>query len=142
MKTIMINNFKFIRLSEKGCYFPASIIFCILLVIGGYTQNPVSWSLSGSKAVEARDKFQMSLSANISSGWYFYSLTQPSGGPNATRITVVLEPMFKPAGSIKAPPPKVKFDENFGINTETFAKIQLLQFLSWLPPKCKRETGN
>ena len=94
MKTIMANNFKFIRLLEKGYYITASIIFCLLLVIGCYAQNPVSWFLSAAKPVKAGDELQLRLSASISGVWYLCSLTQPSGGPNATRITVTSEPLL------------------------------------------------
>ena len=100
--------------------FVSSIIFCLALAVGASAQNPVSWSLSATKPVKAGARLEVRLSANISGGWYLYSLTQPAGGPNATRITIVSEPMFKLAGTIKAPPPKVKFDENFGINTESY----------------------
>lgn len=85
--------------------------------------SPVAWSFGAaqSKTINAGGKFEARLSASIGAGWYLYSLTQPPGGPNATRITLASEQFFKTAGSIKAPPPKVKFDENFGINTESYA---------------------
>ncbi len=108
-------------LAEGSTNLVAAIIFCFALVLGAYAQNPVSWSLNSAKSAKGGGKFEARLTANISSGWYLYSLTQPSGGPNATRITVASEQAFKLAGGVKAPPPKVKFDENFGINTETFA---------------------
>ncbi len=100
----------------------ASIIFCLAFVSINYAQNPVSWSLTASsKTVKAGAKLDARLSANVSGGWYLYSLTQPAGGPNATRISIGSEPTFKLAGTIKTPPPKIKFDENFGINTESYA---------------------
>jgi thiol:disulfide interchange protein DsbD len=120
----MANKAKFSNFFAKrgGGRFAASIIFCLALAVAGaYAQNPVSWSLGGAKPVKAGAKFEVRLTADISGGWYLYSLTQPPGGPNATRIAVVSEPTFKTAGAIKAPPPKVKFDENFGINTESYA---------------------
>ena len=121
-ETIMGNRTRFIKLLIKvSGILSGSIIFCLVLAVGACAQNPVSWSLNTTKSVKAGTKFDARLSANISDGWYFYSLTQPAGGPNATRITVASEPTFKLAGSIKAPPPKVKFDENFGINTESYA---------------------
>ena len=106
--------------NRRGKY-AASIIFCFALTVGAYAQNPVSWSLSVTKPGKAGARLEAQLSASISGGWYLYSLTQPAGGPNATRITVASGSTFKLAGIIKAPPPKVKFDENFGINTESYA---------------------
>jgi len=117
----MANRTKFSKLSGKAGKFTALIFFCLAFVAGANAQNPVSWTLNSTKSVKAGAKLEVRLSANISSGWYLYSLTQPAGGPNATRITVASEPTFKLAGTIKAPPPKIKFDENFGINTESYA---------------------
>lgn len=119
----MRNKIKLSKHFIKYCKPAFSVIFCLLFVAGIYGQGPVSWTLnSGSaKSVKAGSKLEVRLSGNIGPGWYIYSLTQPSGGPNAMRITVGSEPRFKLAGAIKAPSPKVKFDENFGINTETYA---------------------
>ncbi|HEX8565808.1 MAG TPA: cytochrome c biogenesis protein CcdA [Pyrinomonadaceae bacterium] len=118
----MRNKAKLFNQSKKYCKLAFSVIFCLLFVAGIYGQGPVAWTLNpgSAKVVKAGSKLEVRLSGNIGSGWYIYSLTQPSGGPNATRITVGSEPTFKLAGTIKAPSPKVKFDENFGINTETY----------------------
>lgn len=109
-----------IFLGNRRGIFAASIIFCLALSVGAYAQNPVSWSLNVTKPGQAGSRIEARLSANIGGDWHLYSLTQPKGGPNATLITVASEPMLKLAGTIKAPPPKVKFDENFGINTESY----------------------
>lgn len=119
--------------------FVASIIFCLALTVGAYAQNPVSWSLGVTKPVKAGAKLDARLSADISGGWHLYSLTQPAGGPNATHITVTSEPMFKLAGTIKAPPPKTKFDENFGINTESYAGS--VTFIIPLQADAEAQTG-
>ncbi|HEX8636693.1 MAG TPA: protein-disulfide reductase DsbD N-terminal domain-containing protein, partial [Pyrinomonadaceae bacterium] len=91
-------------------------------VIGAYSQSsPVTWTLNApAKAVKSGGRFDARLTANIGGGWHLYSLTQPPGGPNATRISAASEPTFKLAGAIKSPKPKVEFDENFGINTESY----------------------
>ena len=118
----MINETSILRFLTKLLGKPLLlIIHCLVFVLGAYAQNPVSWSLNAAKNVKAGAKLDARLSADISGGWYLYSLTQPSGGPNATRITVASEQAFKLASAIKAPSPKVKFDENFGINTESYA---------------------
>jgi len=75
--------------------FVSSIIFCLALAAGASAQNPVSWSLSATKPIKAGARLDVRLSANISGAWYLYSLTQPAGGPNVTRITVSSEPTFK-----------------------------------------------
>lgn len=110
-----------LRLTRGVGTFAASVIFCLAFALQAYAQNPVSWSLQAAQTVKAGARTDVRLTANISGGWHLYSLTQPAGGPNATRINVASEPTFKSAGIIKAPPAKVKFDDNFGINTETYA---------------------
>ena len=104
--------------------FFGAAVFCLALITGANSQSsPVSWTLSSAsaKAVKAGDRFDARLTGSIGGGWHLYSLTQPAGGPNATRISVASEPTLKLSGVIKSPKPKVEFDENFGINTESYA---------------------
>ncbi len=118
MENIQIKIRVFVVLRRELSKLFGVAVFCLAPVIGVYSQSsPVTWTLNtvSAKTVKAGGKFDARLSANISGGWYLYSPTQPPGGPNATRITVASEPTFKLAGTIKAPPPKVKFDENFGM---------------------------
>ncbi len=85
--TIMASKTKFSKLSLSGSgKLAASIIFCIVSVVGTYAQNPVSWSLITTKSVKAGAKLDARLSADISGGWHLYSLSQSADGPNATRI--------------------------------------------------------
>ena len=85
----MINETSILRFLTKLLGKPLLlIIHCLVFVLGAYAQNPVSWSLNAAKNVKAGAKLDARLSADIGGGWYLYSLTQPSGGPNATRITV------------------------------------------------------
>ncbi len=107
---------------EFGKFFGA-LIFCLALFTGAYSQSsPVTWTLNAAsaKTVKAGERFEARLTGSIGGGWHLYSLTQPPGGPNATRISVASEPTFKLSGAIKSPKPKVEFDENFGINTESY----------------------
>ena len=49
-----------------------------------------------------------------------YSITQPSGGPTATVITVPAAQPFRLDGQIIGPPPLTVYDANFEMNTETY----------------------
>ncbi len=60
------------------------------------------------------------LRARIDPGWHLYSLTQPLGGPRATRIEIVGDPPFRLAGPIERPAPDTIPDANFGIMSEVY----------------------
>ena len=93
-----------------------------LLILGAAAkaQEPVKLSLKvPSRAVKAGDKFTAELNVRISTGWHIYSMTQPRGGPFATRITLESDQIFTSAGQISGPKPQTKFDPNFEINAET-----------------------
>ena len=49
-----------------------------------------------------------------------YSITQPSGGPTTTVITVPKTQPFRLDGQISGPPPLTAYDANFEMNTETY----------------------
>ena len=79
----MRNKIKLSKHFIKYCKLASPVIFCLLFVAGIYGQGPVAWTLNpgSAKAVKAVSKLEVRLSGSIGSGWYLYSLTQPSGGP-------------------------------------------------------------
>jgi thiol:disulfide interchange protein DsbD len=84
-------------------------------------EHPAQWNATSSgKALHAGEKFSVKLSATISSGWHMYSITQPSGGPTTTVITVPTAQPFRLDGQITGPPSHVAYDANFEMNTETY----------------------
>lgn len=83
-------------------------------------QNPVSLSINVSPgSIPAGGKGTAKVTASIGGGWYMYSITQGGGGPTPTRVSLDGGP-FK-AGGVSGPKPKVKFDENFQMNTESYS---------------------
>src|SRR6266576_4057514 len=98
-----------------------AVAFVLLsLWISAEAQDPVKLSLKvPSRAVQSGDKFRAELNVKISTGWHIYSLTQPRGGPFATRITLESNQIFTSDGPVSGPKPQTKFDPNFEINTET-----------------------
>jgi len=95
----------------------------IALAATANAQTPVHWSATAaSKSVAPGAKTDVKLLAEIDEGWHIYSLTQGPGGPNPSKITVPGGQPFTIAGDIKASAPDVKFDQNFGIQVETYEK--------------------
>ncbi len=85
--------------------------------------RPVTWALSAPPMPEAAGPGVTGfadLQALIAPGWHLYSMTQPSGGPRATRIEVVDGSVFRLAGSIRRPAPDTIPDANFGIMSEVY----------------------
>ncbi|MGH9613777.1 MAG: protein-disulfide reductase DsbD domain-containing protein, partial [Bryobacteraceae bacterium] len=85
-------------------------------------QDPVQWTLTlDQKSAPPGGKVLAKLTGSIESGWHLYSLTTPSGGPNATTVTLAENPAVA-AVHIYQPKPERKFDPNFQLETETFEK--------------------
>jgi thiol:disulfide interchange protein len=84
-------------------------------------QQKVNWSAKLEPAeVKPGQKAKLLITASIESGWHLYSLTQPAGGPRPTQVTIDEHPAFALDGEVRQPKPKVAFDPNFQLNTETF----------------------
>lgn len=83
--------------------------------------NPVTWSARLEPAeVKPGGRAKLLLTATIEKDWHLYSLTQPAGGPRPTKIALDESVVFTAEGSAQQPKPKVIFDPNFQLNTETF----------------------
>jgi len=86
-------------------------------------QEPVKLALrlpAATGAVAPGATFKAQLVATIEEGWHLYSITQPPGGPIATRITVTKGQVVTLDGKIDGPLPRTVFDANFGMDTELY----------------------
>ena len=99
-----------------------SVIATVALTATAGAQTPVKWTATQVASAVPGGKASVKLSATIDEGWHIYSVTQGPGGPIPTKITVPAGQPIALDGTIKAAPPEVKFDENFGINVETYEK--------------------
>lgn len=101
----------------------------LLLAIGGTASAqqvdppPVTWSLAAPAMRDAPGSSVLGvavLQARIAPGWHLYSMTQPPGGPRATRIEVAAGSALRLAGAIRRPAPDTIPDANFGIMSEVY----------------------
>ncbi len=91
--------------------------FCAVAVLA---QDPVKFTASvAPESIAAGGSGTAKITATIESPWKMYSLTQGSGGPIPTKITI--DDAYFQAGKIAGPKPKIAFDPNFGINTEAYS---------------------
>ncbi len=115
---------------RAGASIPAAglVVVAALAVCGGQPwpvaaqpENPVVWSFrapeNGGK-VPAGGQTVIEVVATIEPGWHLYAITQPPGGPIATRISVPTGQLFAAAGPVTAPAPRREMDPNFEMETQ------------------------
>ena len=72
-------------------------------------------------SVRPGGKVLVILAATIEPGWHLYSLTTPKGGPNATTVKFMDNPVVARI-RVFQPVPIRTFDPAFKLDTETFTK--------------------
>lgn len=98
-----------------------ALFLLLCAAASAHAQQKVNWSGRLEPAqVRPGQKAKLVLTAVIENGWHLYSLTQPEGGPRPTQISIDENPVFALDGKPQQPRPKVAYDPNFQINTETF----------------------
>jgi DsbC/DsbD-like thiol-disulfide interchange protein len=109
---------------KKFSWTTRLIVLCLLSVFTpAQTEKPIQWSLQvAPKTFAAGGTFTAQLTARIASGWHLYALEEIPNGPRPTRITLTPKQPFQLSGEIQAPSPRVKFDENFGVETQFYEK--------------------
>jgi thiol:disulfide interchange protein DsbD len=115
------------RFGRRGRFGHLAVTVALALAVIASTaaaqpDDPVKWSLAKTPAsAGAGQTFRIDLTATLETGWHMYSISQPPGGPITTRISVAKNQPFTLAGAIEAPSPQVGMDQNFGMETETYA---------------------
>ncbi|HUR92155.1 MAG TPA: protein-disulfide reductase DsbD domain-containing protein [Gemmatimonadaceae bacterium] len=106
-------------LSRRARRLVAASVVSVATACGG-RQDPVRWtaSLDGPASVAPGGEARVVVSASPERGWYFYSLTQPAGGPTPARIWLADSASFGSAGRVTGPEPSRSFDKTFSMNVE------------------------
>jgi DsbC/DsbD-like thiol-disulfide interchange protein len=88
------------------------------------TPAPVVWTIAPpARSIGPGATSSVRVDAKIQDGWHIYSVTQPAGGPIATRISVPTGQPFIAAGSpVPSAPPRMAFDDAFHMNVEMHEK--------------------
>ena len=84
--------------------------------------TPVSWAatLEEARSAVPGSTVRVRVDADIDRGWYFYSVTQPAGGPIPARIWLSDTSVFRPAGNVSGPAPVRSFDKTFKMVVEKY----------------------
>jgi thiol:disulfide interchange protein DsbD len=87
-------------------------------------QTPVHWTVAPIRAeVKNGTVAHVRIDGAIQTGWHIYSITQPAGGPYATRISVPDGQPFVVSGSPKPLlAPRVAFDDAFKMKVQLHEK--------------------
>src|SRR5262249_19676855 len=110
------------RTKSLGVRIGLLLLLLTLALPSGHSQtlNPSSWvARIEPRQLHPGDKAKVLLSAKIDPGWHMYSLTQPPP-PRAAKVALEENSVFLADGKAQQPKPKVAFDPNFQIETETF----------------------
>lgn len=102
-------------------------------------EPPVVWaaSIDGPNVVRAGSVVRVRIDARPTGSWYFYSLTQPAGGPIPARIRLVDSSAFTTAGPVTGSPPTTSFDNTFGINVEKYSDPATFTLPVRVPPRAR-----
>ncbi len=110
------------RLSPIGSILVLILASSVLLAAQLPGESPVHWTAKApASPARAGKAFEIELTATMDQGWHLYSTTQPPGGPNPTRFSVLPGGPFSLAGIVRQSAPKSVFDPNFGMQTEYFS---------------------
>lgn len=95
------------------------LVYGAALAATAAAQDQIRFELAGeAHQGSPGTEFELRLTAEIDPGWHLYSMTQPSGGPVPTQITLPDDRPFELSGDIVQPPFKIVYDPNFEIDTE------------------------
>lgn len=111
------------RVASRRSRVGRALLCAALLAAGcGDTEVPVQWSASIDEpgTVAPGSVVLVKVEARSERGWYFYSATQPGGGPVPARIQLADSSIFRQAGPLGSPEPARSFDSVFGINLEKY----------------------
>jgi len=100
-----------------------ALLCAALLAPGcGETDEPVKWaaSMDGPDSVAPGSVVRVKVEARSGRGWYFYSATQPAGGPIPAKIQLADSTIFRQAGPLVSSEPSRSFDSVFGIDLEKY----------------------
>ena len=128
--------------ARRGRTLTAALVAALAFGCGG-TEPPVVWaaSIDGPDVVSPGSVVRVRIDARPTRSWYFYSLTQPAGGPIPARIWLADSSTFTPAGPVTGPRPTTSFDNTFGINVEKYSSAASFILPVRVSPAAKRARG-
>ena len=102
-------------------------------VVFAQTENPVKWTFTAKKVDNTT--YEVSLTAKVEDGWHIYSQSTPDGGPTATSIAFVRNPLITLEGPAKEVGKlEQHFEPLFGVEVKQFSgKVDFVQLVKVKP---------
>jgi len=118
-----------------------SFVF-FLLVIASHSfsqvKDPVKWSFT-SKKINATT-YEINMTATLDPAWHIYSQSTPDGGPSATTISFIKNPLIVLDGEVKEIGKlEQKYEELFGVDVKQFSNKVV--FVQTVKLKAKAKTA-
>ena len=102
---------------------PAVIVLALAFTSTLSAQEAAKWSVKPvSATVKAGGTVEVKVTADVIDGWHIYSTTPQEEGPVPTEIVFAENAPLTVTGKVRQPKPIVKYDENFGVDTEYYDK--------------------
>ena len=97
------------------------------------TEKPVKWSFSVKKIDNTT--YEVRLTAKVEDGWHIYSQSTPDGGPTATSVSFVRNPLITLEGPVKEVGKlEQHFEPLFGVEVKQFSnKVDFVQIVKMKP---------
>ena len=97
----------------------AAFILITLVSLYAAAQKPVRWKFSAKRTADKT--YEIHLTARIEQPWHIYSMTTPPGGPAATRIEFIANPLVTLTGVIREEgKPITRSEKLFGVEANYF----------------------
>jgi thiol:disulfide interchange protein DsbD len=101
-------------------------------------QEAAKWSAKPAMAtVKAGGTVEVKVTADVVDGWHIYSTTPMAEGPVPTEIVFSANAPLTAVGKVRQPKPIVKYDENFGVDTEYYDKDVTFTVTAKVKPTAK-----
>jgi DsbC/DsbD-like thiol-disulfide interchange protein len=102
-------------------------------VVFAQAENPVKWTFTAKKIDNTT--YEVHLTAKVEDGWHIYSQSTPDGGPTATSIAFVRNPLITLEGPAKEVGKlEEHFEPLFGVEVRQFSgKVNFVQTVKIKP---------
>jgi len=102
----------------------------LLITLSARAQGVVNWSFSAKKTGDKT--YEVHLTAQVDEPWHIYSQSSPKGGPLATTISFLKNPLVVPTGNIREKGDlEIYHDEIFDVDVYSYTRqvdfIQLVK---------------
>lgn len=114
------------------------LVLTLMFTAAVTAQEAAKWSAKPAVGtVKAGGTVEVKVTADVIDGWHIYSTTPMEEGPVPTEIVFPANAPLTAVGKVRQPKPIVKYDENFGVDTEYYDKDVTFTVTAKVKPTAK-----